>query len=345
MSLTDEFKVYAQDRGLDLIGFTSPRPFQVKEDWMQADPRAILPSAHAVVVAACYLYGTDTTEPSAPGRPRGRFGPWTKASFAAVRWMNGVVQGFLEKRGFQAVATSDLPLKRVAVRSGIVQYGKNSIVHADGLGSYLKLSAVVTDAELDCTDGPLEVSDCGDCNACLEACPTGAIAEPFRLTPNRCICSWLWGDPIAREDRHKVGNLIHRCDFCQVACPKNQGLTPRPDLPFELKPTSDCPELIPLLQGDERSHKSVLPEITLEAGTDTIRRNAAIALGNSGDRAAIPALAEALSSTHQPTRVAAAWALGQLGGPEAQEALTRVLDQEQEEEVLAEIRASLAVCQ
>jgi epoxyqueuosine reductase len=255
--------------------------------------------------------------------------------------MRRVVGGFLEEAGFQIVGGGDLPLKSVGVRSGIVKYGKNTLIHADGFGSYLRLAAVVTDAELDCVDGPVQASDCGDCSACVEACPTNALTQPFHLARDRCICWWLRGNPIPREDRHKVGNLIRGCDFCQAACPMNQGLVPRKTLPFELKPISDSPELIPLLLGDEKHHKNTLPEITLEAGSDTIRRNVAIALGNSGDRAAVPALGEALGCAHQPTRLAAAWALGQLGGAEARQALTRALERDQDDEVKEEIRAAL----
>lgn len=78
MSLTDELQAHVRDRGLDLIGCTSTQPFGVGEAWLEADPRNILSEAQAVVIAACYLYGIDTVELSLPGRPRGRFGPWTK---------------------------------------------------------------------------------------------------------------------------------------------------------------------------------------------------------------------------------------------------------------------------
>lgn len=108
MSLTDELQAHARDRGLDPIGCTSAQPFGVGEEWLEADPRNILSEAQALVIAACYLYGIDTVGLSLPGRPRGRFGPWTKASFAAVRWANQVVREFLDSRLHQAPRQSTI---------------------------------------------------------------------------------------------------------------------------------------------------------------------------------------------------------------------------------------------
>jgi len=80
----------------------------------------------------------------------------------------------------------------------------------------------------------------------------------------------------------------------------------------------------------------------MSAGSATIRRNVAMALGNCGDRAAVPALAKALGVEDAPVRAMAAWAVGRLGGEEAREALTRALAGEQDRRVRGEIEAALA---
>ncbi|UCH35918.1 MAG: epoxyqueuosine reductase [Armatimonadota bacterium] len=341
VGLTDELIQHAKRAGLDLLGCTSSTPFPRGYEWQELDPRRILADARTVVVAACHVYGFEAPEASRPGAPRGRFGPWTRASLAAAAYGEAAITEYLRNRGYKAASARDLPLKSAAVRSGIASYGKNSIVHADGFGSYLKLSGVVTDAELVCVDRPVESSDCGDCTACVEACPTGALETRYRLAVDRCICQWLWGNPIAREDREKVGNHIFRCGFCQDACPKNGGLSPRTQFPFSLEERSDSPELIPLILGDEAYYRASLPAFTLQAGVDTLRRNVIIAAANSGDASAIPYLAEALSLPHAETRAAAAWALARLGGRAVRKALTERLAKEKEQTVRDDIEAAL----
>jgi epoxyqueuosine reductase len=340
-ALTDDLKRHASSMGIDLVGCTSASPFLLGEERRQIDPRDTMPEARSIVVAACYVYGFEVHEPSEPGRPRGKFGPWTRASVAAAGYGERTIAEFLEARGYRVASPGNLPRKAAAVRAGIACYGKNSIVHADGFGSYLKLSAVLTDAELACVDGPIEVSDCGDCDACVRACPTGALAQPYRLAREKCICTWMWGDPIAADARAAVGAYIFRCGYCQDACPKNDGLTPRAGFPFELEAKPDCPELIPLVLGDERCYRSTLPEFILQAGVDTIRRNVIIATGNSGDPAAVPVLIDALSLPHPQTRAAAAWALGRLGGSAASAALRSRLPDEQDAAVREEIGQAL----
>ena len=341
MALTEELRQYAKDRGIDLVGCTSARCFQVGQERRELDPRNAVPDAEAFVVAACYMYGFETAEPSRPGAPRGRFGPWTRGSMPAVGHGERTLRGFFEERGSKALPVGDFPLKMAAVRSGIACYGKNSIVHADGFGSYLKLSAVITNAKLDCVDRAVETSDCGDCRACVEACPTNALATPYRLNRERCITAMFWGSPIPLELRSKTDGYIHRCGFCQDACPKNQGLKPRAAWPFPLEPKTDRPELILLLLGDEGYYKAALPEFPLRAGIETLRRNVAVALGNSGDPAAIPPLVQTLADSPVQCRAAAAWALGRLGGAEARRALESALGPEQDQEVRAEIAGAL----
>jgi epoxyqueuosine reductase len=341
MALTEDLRQFTKEKGVDLVGCTSAAPFLVGEERRKVDPRNAMADAQTFVVAACYMYGFDTAEPSQPGRPRGRLGPWTRGSMAAVGHGERTLHSFFEDRGFKARPVGDFPLKMAAVRSGIACYGKNCIVHADGFGSYLKFSAVLTNAKLDCVDRPIETSDCGDCRACFDACPTNALEQPFRLNRDRCITDMFWGRPIPRELRGKTNGYVFRCGFCQNACPKNQGLRPRPSWPFALDGPTDCPELIPLLLGDEDCYHAALPEFALRAGIDTLRRNVAVALGNSGDRAAVPALIRAVSLRHTETRAAAAWALGKLGGAEARRALESALGPEQDQEVRAEIADAL----
>jgi epoxyqueuosine reductase len=266
-----------------------------------------------MVVCAYYFYDGKTTIPSAPGIPRGKIGPGTRVFPAMAEHCQKVIQRFLTEKGYSARVSDDIPLKPMAVRTGIGFYGKNSIIHAEEYGSYIELSCLITDAPLEGEEHSYKLSDCGDCNICVEACPTGAIYEPYKLNRSLCICLWMWGAPIPHELREKVSNRIFRCEACQEVCPKNQNLAPRQSFPIELETTSDNPELIPLLWGDEDYYKKTLPRFALSAGVETIRRNVAIALGNIGDKKAMPALTQTLEHPDSNVRSYVAWALEKFG--------------------------------
>ncbi len=337
-ALTRELVEHAQARGVDLVGCTSAAPSVIGEEEREVAPESMMEGVRSIVVGACYTYGADSYRPSRPGAPRGRVGPGTRVGGRACQYMIGVIGEFLEGRGYRVAPGHELPQKPAAVRAGIACYGKNCIVHAEGTGSYLELGAVLTDAALVHTDRPIHTTDCPeDCRACVEACPTGALEEPFRLKRERCICGYLWGAPIPREHREKVGDRIFRCEACQTVCPRNQSLVARGEFPFQLQTGEDSPELIPLLLGDEAYYRAAVHEFPQQAGADTTRRNAAIAAGNSGDPAVVPGLIACLEVEHVLTRIAAAWALGRLGGAEAMEALRARLAREGEEEVREEI--------
>jgi epoxyqueuosine reductase len=267
----------------------------------------------------------------------------TRIAAPAYDHISRVLTEFLASRGYRTAPGHALPLKAAAVRAGVAAYGRNCTVHADGLGSYLAVAAVLTDAELPLTDRRVQTSDCPEgCHACVDACPTGALSleRPFRLTQERCICSYLWGAPIPREDREAVGDRLFRCEACTAACRRNEALEPRIPLAFAPQEGEDSPELLPLLLGDADYFRRALSQFAQQAGLDTMRRNAAIAAGNSGDPAVVPGLFTCLASEHVLTRVAAAWALGRIGGAVTAVALRARLGVEVEAEVRGEIEAA-----
>ncbi len=342
MGLEHDLTQHVKDHGVDFVGVTTVAPFYVGEERRLVEPRDIMPEARSLIVTGFYTYTAEPCVPSEPGTPRGRFGPWTRLSMPAIRHQTEVMLAFLRERGLRAEAAGGLPAKPAAVRAGWATYGKNSIVHAPGAGSYVKIQMFLTDAELDAAEHPIETSDCGDCDECIKACPTGALARPYMLDWDRCVCAWLWGRPIPRPLRHAVGNHLHRCSYCQDACPLNQDLTPRESVPFALDGPTPTPELIPLLLADDETLKKSLPGFVYSAGADAIRRNVAVALGNVGDPAAVGPLARALREGAPQVRASAAWALGRIGSAAGQEALSDALAREEDVEVKTEIEAALA---
>ena len=347
MSLAAELKEYALKHGVDLIGVTSVEAFEVDRlDKPLVNPRDYLENAKSVVVYGFY-FGSPLPEQPRPDTPRGRLSPGMGAFYAMHEHCYGVIENYLNRKGYKVVKREreeKIALKPLAVKAGIGVYGKNSLVYAEGFGSWVYLECVITDAPLEAKDRPYKLSDCGDCTVCMEACPTNAIKEPYKVIPSLCIAQWLDGVPISRQFREEVGNRLTGCEICQEVCPKNQGLTPRRHYPVEIEEKSDSPELIPLLLGDEDYYKTVLPSFVLEMDISTLRRNVALALGNIGDPIAVPALVKSLSYSESEVRSYAAWALGRIGGKKARDALARSLDSEIDLEVQREIKVALQKC-
>ena len=348
-SLTTKLKKYALKHSVDLIGVTSAKSFEV-DGWAGpiVNPRSYLKNARSVVVFGYYQLDKQLIESSKTAQPRGRLIPGSKAFLSMDEYCSEVITKYLKEKGHNAVKRrlmDKISLKALAVKAGLGMYGKNSIVHFERFGSWVQLGCVITDAFFETEDRSYKLSDCGDCTKCIEACPTQAIEEPYRIVPSLCIAQLLdKGGFIPGNLREKVGNRLSGCEICQKVCPMNHGLTPRSQYPVEVDEIPDNPKLIPLLLGDEDYCKIVFPSIVLELmDIPTVRRNAALALGNTGNSMAVPALAQSLSDIDSKLRLYAAWALGRIGGKEAQVALSSSLCNEVDEEVKEEMRAALKI--
>jgi epoxyqueuosine reductase len=133
----------------------------------------------------------------------------------------GRIEEFVDGAGrFRCfVDTAPVAEKALAARAGLGWIGKNGLLLNRRFGSWLVLGEIVTDLVLD-YDKPVE-DGCGDCQRCMEACPTGALAAERILEPRRCI-SYLTIESkaeITEELGEKLGGRIFGCDACQEACP------------------------------------------------------------------------------------------------------------------------------
>ena len=129
--------------------------------------------------------------------------------------------------------------------------------------------------------------------------------------------------PIPRDLRPLMGNWIFGCDLCQDVCPVNRRRAPSNHAAFMPRPdVGSSPALIPLLALSEDEFRARFQGSPIRRATWAgLRRNVCIALGNSGDPAAVPALVDALNGEPPLVRGHAAWALGRLSGGEAAQAL------------------------
>jgi len=387
MSLTTEIKEFAYGVGFDLVRVTTAAPFpeareQIRArieqgffagmDWFTAEraevscrPDALLPDARSVIALGLfYLTDTPIDEPK-PGEPRGRISryAWGDDYHEVIRTKLNRLVAFLRERAPDAgvetrlfVDTGRMVDRAVAQRAGLGWYGKNTNILTHAWGSWVFLSEVVTNLELE-PDEPLR-TNCGACAACLRACPTGAFVASGVLDSTRCI-SYLTIEhrgSIPLELRPLIGNLIFGCDICQEVCPVNQRVErrlrreerwPEGQGRLEFRPrieVGSSPALIPLLDLDEDGFRRLFAHSPIRrAKRRGLLRNVCIALGNIGDPVAIPALSKALTDTEPLVRGHAAWALGRIGGAAARAALERALHAETEATVVAELRYALTL--
>jgi epoxyqueuosine reductase len=270
------------------------------------------------------------------------------------------------------VDTGPVLERELAARAGLGAVGKNTnLLHPEG-GSWFLLGELFLTLDL-APDAPL-ADLCGSCTRCLEACPTGALPEPYRLDSNRCISYWTieHRGALPAAARERVGEWVFGCDICQEVCPWNaapperrgglpggatgsagrrahegatEGQTAPPlDHPeLRLPPARAGLDLAALLalgreEYVERFRGSAMKRAKLEG----LQRNAAVAMGNRGDRRHVPALAAALAGGTPLVRSHAAWALSRIGGAAARRALAAALESEPDEGVRAEVAAAAA---
>jgi epoxyqueuosine reductase len=410
MSLTTDIKDYAASLGFDLVRVTSAEPFPEREEAIKArieqglmdglpwftseraevssNPRALLPDARSVISLAVFYLTDAPRDLTTPGDPHGRV-----SCYAWGDDYHEVIKARLEQlatylRSLSATPGTETRLfvdtgrmvdRAVAERAGLGWYGKNTNILTHGWGSWVFLAEVVTNLELE-PDPPLK-SNCGACERCLHACPTGAFVAPYVLDNTRCI-SFLTIElrgSIPLHLRPLMGNHIYGCDICQEVCPVNlitverlrragrfgsqapaaagaQQAQPepaagttlareKPGSPFQPRqPESSSPALIPLLKMDDEQFRERFRHSPIKrAKRRGLLRNVCVALGNLGDPAAIPALVDTLRNEPEPlVRGHAAWALGRISGAEAQAALEQSLATERDETVLQEVRCALS---
>ncbi len=270
--------------------------------------------------------------------------------------------------GKACVDSAPLLERDFAAQAGLGFIGRNTCVIARGLGSWTFLAALAVPERLPITPAPITSSTttfsctpfgqpwpmddrrapadpCGRCTRCLDACPARAFVAPRVLDARRCI-SYLTIElrgPIPAELRPRMGNWVFGCDVCQEVCPYNRAAAPARREFWPADPARATVSLLELLALDEvgfrrRFHGTAIRR----AKRRGLVRNACVAAGNWGDEAALPALIALLADEEPLIRGHAAWALGRISGPAAQQALSGRAAVEADPWVAAEIAAALS---
>jgi epoxyqueuosine reductase len=248
--------------------------------------------------------------------------------------------GSFESRAY--VDTGPVVERSLAVAAGLGWYGKNTCLIHPRLGSFGFLAVLLTALEVS-ESASQQVSEsaentqnvasaslrgtavglvpdrCGSCTRCIDACPTHALDVPYQMDATRCI-AYLTIEhkgPIAEEQMPGMGRQVFGCDICQDVCPWNKkalrgGFVSADP---ELEPRAELvnPTLEWLAAMDEAEfEKNFNGSPVRRAGFNGLRRNVAIAMGNSGLARFAPQLASWIDAADDGLRSAARWALERL---------------------------------
>jgi epoxyqueuosine reductase len=308
-------------------GYAGEMQYMHRSAERRADVRAVMPTAQSVISLGV-VYNTD--RPYSTQRRDS-----SRAAVARYAWgddyhvviedrLNRLVQRLrlLAGEEFDArayVDTGPVQERVFAQYAGLGWIGKNTCLINEELGSWIFLSEILCSLPLE-PDAP-GFDQCGTCSRCLDACPTGALVEPGVLDSTRCL-SYLTIEmkgAIPSQYREAVGEHAYGCDICQDVCPWNSspsvGMTG--DTPWQPRPGLDDARLLDLWNRSDDGLRSLLKGSAMKrAGVKRLRRNLAVAIGNSGDAAAAAALAGSDEETARDPLVVehVAWAVEKLRG-------------------------------
>jgi epoxyqueuosine reductase len=285
----------------------------------RVDPQKVLPGAQSII-SLSVAYAGQTPRPPAPPSSGlvaryARFADYHHVIGEKLRSLAAFVDEFGSQgtRSLWYVDTGPFLERDLAQRAGLGFIGKHTNLISRRLGNWIFLSEIITTLPL-VADEP-EKNRCGSCTRCLDACPTNAITAPFQLDARKCI-SYLTIElkgPIPVELRPAIGNRIYGCDDCLAVCPWNRFAQDGAMMAAHARADLAAPDLLELLALDEPAFKRRF------AGTPILRakrrgllRNVCVALGNTGDASALPALDHAARDPEPLIAEHARWAVEQI---------------------------------
>ncbi|MGM0545173.1 MAG: tRNA epoxyqueuosine(34) reductase QueG [Bacteroidota bacterium] len=249
---TQQVREYALRLGFNACGFAKAGRLEKEErrlrewlnqdrhgtmGWMEnhfdkrVDPTKLVPGSKSVVsVIGSYFHPDHEPQMQQEGEPKiakyaqGRdYHKVYKKKLKKLFAYTEDLLGGLEGRVF--VDSAPVLDKAWAVRSGLGWMGKNSNILNKNMGSFFFIGEMIVDVEF-VYDAPV-TDHCGSCTRCIDACPTNAIYEPYRVDATKCI-SYLTielKEEIPKEHRQDLGEWMFGCDICQDVCPWNRDAT------------------------------------------------------------------------------------------------------------------------
>lgn len=335
--LKTEFIEYSRRCGIDKIGFTTADPFmelkarlyqqralgyqsgfEEKDIEKRTEPSLLMEGARSIVsIALAYPAKMKERPANTKENRRGAFcrASWGSDYHRILREKLQKLADYLiakvpEAKAKVMVDTGELSDRAVAERAGIGWPGKNTNVITKEFGSYVYLGEMITNFPFP-PDKPA-VDLCGDCNLCVEHCPTGALVQGGQLNSHKCIAFLTQTKrDIPELYRKALGNRVYGCDTCQQVCPYNRGVDSHFHQEMEPDPQLVKPLLKPLLSISNRDFKEMFGAMSGSwRGKKPIQRNAILALGNYKDTTAADELTRLIQEDPRPEiRRAAVWSL------------------------------------
>ena len=281
----------------------------------------VAPWARSVVVCAinyntAHPYSTEVDDPERGWISRYA---WSREDYhdAVLRRLKRVeaalhaaVEGVVTR---SYVDTGPIVERVFAKYAGVGWIGKNTCVINQQKVSWLFLGVILTSVELT-ADVPAP-DRCGSCTRCIEACPTDALLRPYELDSNRCI-SYLTIEKrgsIPEELRARMGQQVFGCDICQDVCPWNRDAPASEAEEFRPRTALVNPALEWLAQMSQEEFRATFKDSPIKrAKYAGLRRNAAIAMGNSGNREFVPQLEAMSQEDNSDVAEHARWAVTRL---------------------------------
>ena len=333
----ESVKSVAYSLGFDLVGIAPLGPFPEAvfyPKWLESgyagemkylerqktaklDPESILPGARSVIVCAMnYNSAQPRTQYDRMKAWISRYA-WGEDYHHTVTTKLRELADWIEQnaphRTKAYVDTGPLIERVYAKYAGVGWFGKNTCIINQKVGSWLFLGCILTDLELP-YDTPVP-DRCGSCTRCIDACPTGAILEPYVLDSRKCIAYTtieLRGD-IPEEERAGIGHHLFGCDICQDVCPWNRKAPHSSIGAFEPKAGLFWPAIDRLLDLNEEEWRTMIRGTAMKrARIKGLLRNLMVVAGNSGVAGLLPKLRRFLTHDDASVRSHAEWAIERL---------------------------------
>jgi len=282
----------------------------------RGDPAALWPEARSVIMLA-EAYTPDQDPMEIVGRPdRGAISVYArnrdyhdivkKRLKTVGRWLIEQAPGAQIKVFVDTAPVMEKPLGQAA---GLGWQGKHTNLLGRELGSWFFLGAIFTTLELE--PDKAEISHCGTCTSCLDACPTNAFPAPYQIDERRCI-SYLTIEhhgPVDPALRPLLGNRIYGCDDCLAACPWNKFAVAAREIRYAAREELLQPHLSDLARLDDAGFRALFSGSPIKRiGRNRFVRNVLYAIGNSGDLAFLETVLSLRSDPDPAVSNAAEWA-------------------------------------
>ena len=253
-----------------------------------------------------------------------KFGRWI------VSQTNSEIKVFID--------TAPIMEKPLAQKAGLGWQGKHTNLVSREYGSWLFLASIFTNLDLEIDTE--ENDHCGNCNNCIEVCPTNAFVEPYKLDARKCI-SYLTIEHkgiIPIHLRSKIGNRIYGCDDCLAVCPWNKFAKESKEIKFKQRNKNESYDLKKLSLLDDYSFRKMFSKSPIKRiGRDRFLRNVLIAIGNAKLKDAKDQISKNIFDKSPIVRGAAIWALNQITDGEELKKIREIsLSKEKNQDVIKE---------